>query len=130
MTVTIPDWFAQNVAWVFVGSGGVAVGTFFLGFWRKKIMAARKARTDAGPWGERRRSEDSILLEFLSRQEAMFNRFIDAHVQNTAALTEMLTALNNHTKQMETKLGDCREGCVRMHERLDMILKAQHAAQG
>lgn len=30
MVLTIPDWLAENIAWVIVGTGGVGLGTYFL----------------------------------------------------------------------------------------------------
>jgi hypothetical protein len=108
----------------------VGMGAIFLVLlwaWKDKIFAflfPRKKRIP-DPWGERRRSEDSLLAEVFGRQEVLMNRLMDVIERNTEALTAMKESLGDVKEQFKV----CRDNCDTLHKRIDEhVFRGGHAA--
>jgi hypothetical protein len=125
--MVIPDYIIQNAAWVAIATGGVALGTYQWKRWKGAIRMKRISQENPG-WNERRRSDDSMWIKYMDRQDMMLTRFLDSHENNTKALMGMMTALKAHTERVEDQLKNCRDGCGALHRRIDEHLQGHIAA--
>ena len=107
MTFTVPDWLAENLAWVIVGTGGVGFGTYLLKI-RGKAKASTERRQDAGALLQVVKENTAAMVALESIQEDV--------KKITIATVDKLDAMGKVLAAMTTKLQDMHDD-VRPHQK-------------
>lgn len=113
MIVTVPDWLAQNIAWVSVVGIAGGVGTYLL-----KKRGMKKAKTDA-PAQDWRRADDRLLDRFLASQDKMataIEHLADSRREEMKGLCE---EMRNQTSALVEMMS---RGFRDVHGRIDVMI--------
>jgi hypothetical protein len=121
MTVQIPDWLWENIAWMTVATGGVGYGTYLI----KRKKQLEKGRPE-------RRNQDILIERLIDQNQEQNDRFMAAYKENAGALNGALNAIRALAQEIiilagsQKTLGfDLKNGIDRIHERVDILTKGK-----